>query len=299
MIFERILGNENNKIFLNNILKNNTISHSYMFIGENSIGKMLFAKEFAKGILCTSDNNKPCEKCISCKKFEGKNHPDFFILDEEENTIKNEQIREINKNIIEKPIEGNKKVYIISNSENMTIQAQNSLLKTLEEPPEHATIILITSNENKMLTTIKSRCTKIYFNRLDYNDIKRILREQFNIENITDKMLKLANGSVERALMVQANEEKYNLIEDVFSNLDKIDEIELLKQKEKMFENKDDINSVLDYINVILENLCKKNPKYLNCIFDVEQAKERLIKNGNFDMTLDNMLFKIWEEING
>lgn len=299
MIFEKILGNEKNKLFLNNILKNNTVSHSYMFIGENSIGKMLFAKEFAKGILCAGNSNKPCGNCMPCKKFDNGNHPDFFILDEETNTIKNEQIREINKNILERPIESLKKVYIINNSENMTTQAQNSLLKTLEEPPEYAVIILITSNENKMLTTIKSRCTKINFSPLGNSEICIILKEKYKIDNLAQTSLKLSGGSVERALKIHINSDIYNHIEKNFNNIKNIDEIDLFKLKELLAQNKDEIYFILEYINIILKGLSTDDSRYLNCIFIVEQTKERLRKNSNFDMTIDNMLFKIWEEING
>ena len=299
MIFEEILGNESNKLFLNNILKNDTVSHSYMFIGKNSIGKLLFAKEFAKGILCFNDADKPCEHCNSCKKFASNNHPDFFTLDEDETTIKNEQIRELNKSILEKPIESLKKVYIINNSENMTIQAQNSLLKTLEEPPEHAVIILITANENKMLTTIKSRCTKIYFNPLSDDEVKKILTKTFNIHNLSNKVLKIAGGSIDNALKVQTNEDTYNILENIFTDLKNKNLIELLQQKELLCEKKEDIYNILDYLNVLFKDLAKTNTKYSNCIFVVEQTKERLKKNSNFDMTIDNLLLQIWEEING
>lgn len=299
MIFEKILGNESNKIFLNNILKHNTVSHSYMFIGENSIGKKLFAKEFAKGILCESDTSKPCGNCTSCIKFENSNHPDFYILDEEDGTIKNEQIREINKNILEKPIESLKKVYIINNSENMTVQAQNSLLKTLEEPPEHAVIILITSNENKMLTTIKSRCTKINFIPLNNSDIRTILRREYNIDNVSDFIFTFARGSVERTLKIQAKLDLYGDIQETFNDIKNIDALELLKLKEELAQNKEDIYFILEYINAILKDLSMNDSKYLNCIFIVEQTKDRLKRNNNFDMTIDNLLLKIWEEING
>lgn len=299
MIFEKILGNESNKIFLNNILKHNTVSHSYMFIGENSIGKKLFAKEFAKGILCESDTSKPCGNCTSCIKFENSNHPDFYILDEEDGTIKNEQIREINKNILEKPIESLKKVYIINNSENMTVQAQNSLLKTLEEPPEHAVIILITSNENKMLTTIKSRCTKINFIPLNNSDIRTILRREYNIDNVSEFIFTFARGSVERTLKIQAKLDLYGDIQETFNDIKNIDALELLKLKEELAQNKEDIDFILEYINAILKDLSMNDSKYLNCIFIVEQTKDRLKRNNNFDMTIDNLLLKIWEEING
>ena len=298
MSFKDILGNEKNKILLKNILESGNISHSYLFIGAESIGKMLFAKEFAKGILCNNkqQDNIPCNKCISCIKFENNNHPDFYILNEEEETIKNEQVKVITKKILEKPIEGTKKVYIINNSENMTVQAQNSLLKTLEEPPEHSVIILITKNENMILNTIKSRCIKVHFNPLDEASLNKILKEKYGIESLTNKMLSLAGGSIEKAIKVQKNEEIYSQVEKIFTNLEKIDIIELLKQKEKIFKEKDEINSILEYINVIFYELSKEDKRYLTCISKVEQAKERLKKNANYDMTIDNLLLTVWEE---
>ena len=121
MNFNNIIGNSKNKESLNQIIKNKKISHSYMFIGQNSIGKKLFAIDFAKAILCQDENKKSCNKCKSCIEFENLNNPDFKILDNEESkTIKIDEIREITNKILEKPIISNKKVYIINDSEKMT-----------------------------------------------------------------------------------------------------------------------------------------------------------------------------------
>ena len=146
MAFENIVGNSPIKYTLNKIVENNNILHGYLFVGIEGIGKQLFAKEFAKMILCTS-NNKPCNQCKSCIEFDGNNNPDFQIMEPDGNSIKIEQIRLMNSKIIEKPITALRKVYIINNAEKMTLDAQNCLLKTLEEPPEYATIILISNNE--------------------------------------------------------------------------------------------------------------------------------------------------------
>ena len=164
MIFEDIIGNEKNKKILSDILKSNKIANSYMFVGQESIGKFLFAKEFAKAILCENEE-KPCNNCKSCIEFNTNNNPDFNIIESDGKNIKIDQIRELTKKVYEKPIISNKKVYIINDSNLMTKEAQNSLLKTLEEPPEYVTIILVTSNESMFLPTIKSRCTKILFNK--------------------------------------------------------------------------------------------------------------------------------------
>ncbi len=190
-IFNNIIGNEKNKELLKHIIDTDNIAHSYMFVGKDSIGKSLFAKEFAKAILCL-DKEKPCNKCKSCIEFNTYNNPDFNILEPEANSIKTDKIRELTKKVYEKPVISDRKVYIINDSNCMTKEAQNSLLKTLEEPPEYVTIILITSNENIFLPTIKSRCTKILFNRLTNEELKRVLQKEYDYYNISEMTFKIA-----------------------------------------------------------------------------------------------------------
>ena len=298
-MFNNILGNEETKKILENTIKNQNISHSYMFIGQDGIGKFMIAKEFAKAILCQGEQ-KQCNTCESCIKFNGENNPDIQIIDEiEEKSIKTETIKEMVKGVYEKPIEGSRKVYIINDSQKMTKEAQNSLLKTLEEPPEYVVIILITENENLLLNTIKSRCTKIKFNPLKDNEIIKILKEKYDYKAVTENMLEIAGGSVTHALSVQGKEEIFSEIKTIFSNLEKINIIDLLNKKDLVFKDKDYIYEILDYINIILFNKIKENIKYTNCIKIVEETKDRLKKNSNYDMTIDNLLLKVWEEING
>lgn len=298
-MFNNILGNEEAKKILENTIKNQNISHSYMFIGQDGIGKFMIAKEFAKAILCQGEQ-KPCNTCESCIKFNGENNPDIQIIDEiEEKSIKTETIKEMVKGVYEKPIEGSRKVYIINDSQKMTKEAQNSLLKTLEEPPEYVVIILITENENLLLNTIKSRCTKIKFNPLKDNEIIKILKEKYDYKEVTENMLEIAGGSVTQALSAQGKEETFNEIKTIFSNLEKINIIDLLNKKDLVFKDKDYIYEILDYINIILFNKIKENIKYTNCIKIVEETKDRLKKNSNYDITIDNLLLKVWEEING
>ena len=147
MNYNSILGNKEEKEYLKEQIKRNNILHSYLFTGIEAIGKKLIAQEFSKDILCLEDSSEFC-KCKSCISFLGNNHPDFILINKESETIKIEQIRELTNKIIEKPIISSKKVYIINDAEKMTKEAQNCLLKTLEEPPEFAVLILITSNEN-------------------------------------------------------------------------------------------------------------------------------------------------------
>ena len=201
------------------------------------------------------------------------------------------------KDVYEKPIKSLKKIYISNNSEKMTKEAQNSLLKTLEEPPEYVVIILITSNENLLLNTIKSRCTRIKFNNLSNEEIESILKKK-NID-VNKDVLELANGSVQKALSVVGKEENLENIKQIFTNLEKINIIDLLNKKDEVFKDKEEVYNILNYINVALFSKVKANPKYISCIKIIEETKDRLKRNSNYDMSIDNLLLKLWEEING
>lgn len=298
-MFEDILGNEEEKKILENSVKLGKISHSYIFVGQSGVGKFMMAKEFAKTILCVGEQ-KPCDKCEACIKFNGENNPDIQIIDEaEEKSIKTETIKEMIKGVYEKPIASAKKVYIINDSQKMTKEAQNSLLKTLEEPPEYVVIILITDNENLLLNTIKSRCSKIKFNSLTNDEIIKILKEKYDYEDVSLELLEVAGGSVTNALGLQGKESLFSEIKITFSNLERLDIIDLLNKKDVLFKDKESIYEILNYINIIIFGKVKENIQYTNCIKIVEDTKDRLKKNSNYDMTIDNLLLKIWEEVNG
>lgn len=302
MSFGEIIGNNRVKDILTKSIKNNTVLHSYMFIGNEGIGKKIFAKEFAKMILCEdSENSLGCDKCKSCIEFNGDNNPDFVYIEPDGKIIKIEQIREMQTKIIEKPIISKKKVYVIDNADLMTKEAQNCLLKTLEEPPEYIVIILIVSNDNKMLTTIKSRCMKINFEKISDEELKKYLMNNCGINNINENILTLCDGSIGKSLIVKEKIEEYLKLDNIFSDLNK-SICSVVNSAEILYKNKEDINEYLDYINVILyrfahDNLWN-NLKYINSMKIVENTKKRLLSNSNYDMCIDYLLFNIWEEIN-
>ncbi len=300
MSFDKLIGNEKIKQILLTSIKKENILHSYMFIGEDGIGKNLFAKEFAKMILCSSEN-KPCEECKSCIQFNAQNHPDFMQIEPEDSkTIKIDQIRYMQEKISEKPITSIKKVYLISQSENMTREAANSLLKTLEEPPEYAVIILTTSNENKLLTTIKSRCMKLYFEPIEEEQILQYLEKKgLNVE-LTENMLKLCRGSIGKALKINENKGQYEQVENIIQLIEKTDITQIWKNANVLYQAKEDIINLLDYMEIVIYNIITKQKKYcyINGISIIENTKKRILANANYDMSIDNLLLKLWEEIN-
>ena len=261
-MFNNILGNQDIKELLTNAVKSGKESHSYLFVGQEGIGKKLIAKEFAKMILCTDNNNKYCNKCKSCIEFDGGNNPDFQIIEPDGNSLKIEQIREFENSVAEKPIISNKKVYIINDSDKMTQEAQNSLLKTLEEPPEYVTIILIGSNESAYLDTIKSRCMILRFKKIDDNSIKEYLKNNYktNIENPV--MLEAFQGSIGKAIELLNKQEEYEQIGNVILNLENEDKIDLLNNKKQIYKEKNEKLEKIYLKNNIILKLQNKNKKY-------------------------------------
>lgn len=294
-MFQNILGNDKIKELLQDAVKVNKVSHSYLFVGQAGIGKKMIATEFAKAILCLGDN-KYCNNCKSCLEFDGNNNPDFILIEPDGNNIKIDQIRNMQRKVQEKPIISNNKVYIINGADLMTKEAQNALLKTLEEPPEFVTIILVGENENEFLATIKSRCMILHFNPISDSEMKKYLEENYNM-NVTSNMLDVFQGSIGKAIELKDKQEEYLTIESAIENLEKEDLIDLIKKLDILYTSKDEILDMLDYINIILLKKSKENVKYTDCIKIVENTKRRIAQNANYDMSIDNMLFNIWEEV--
>ncbi len=297
MEFENIIGNVEVKDYLRNSLIQNNILHSYLFLGTEGIGKLLISKAFAKKILCQSGNKDVKCNCKSCTCFDGNNHPDFMVINENGESIKVEQIREITEKVIEKPIISSKKVYIINDCDKMTEAAQNCLLKTLEEPPEFVVIILISSNENLILNTIKSRCMSIKFQPISDTELKDYALKKLEYSSLNENMLKSFHGSIGKAIIQKNNQEKYLQIEKMISNIEEKDIVDIMLES-KILYDKENIEDILDYILVCFFSHAKEKEKYVYCIEHVNKCLQRIKTNSNFDMSIDTMLFNIWEELN-
>ena len=212
MSFKSVLGQLQPKRILTNALQNSSVAHAYLFYGQESIGKKKLAIAFAKALNCKeTDPLDACDECASCLKIERRIHPDFFYIEPAKSTptsreavIKIEEIRELQKKLAYLPYEGKTKVVVIDSAELMNVQAANSFLKTLEEPPSSTVLILISSNPHRLLPTLISRCQGIQFHRLSLNDIREILKSQpqEERESLTESEFRVnrSQGSVDRAL---------------------------------------------------------------------------------------------------
>ena len=263
---------------------------------QKEFGKLKTAKEFAKYILCLNSKENNCN-CKSCICYNGNNHPDFEIINEIGETVKIEQIRNLVNKVIEKPIISNRKVYIINDSEKITKEAQNCLLKTLEEPPEFVTIILITSNENLILNTIKSRCMKVKFSNIDEKELINYAKTNLGYEKISENLLKAFGGSIGKAINLKENQELYSQIDMLVDNFKYKDIISIFLSAKFMY-NKDKIFEILDYLIVCLYAKTKENIRFLDCISLANECINKLKSNANLDMSIDSLIFNIWRNLN-
>ena len=277
-MFEDIVGHKKQKDILSKIIETGNISHSYLFFGNSGIGKLKLAYEFAKKILDTNNLS---------------NNPDFKIISKiaDKKDILVEQIRkELIDDLYIVPVAGDRKVYIIDNAELLNIAAQNTLLKTLEEPPRYITIILVSSNISSFLSTILSRVTQIPFEGITSEELKSYIYKKYNII-FNDNIVEFLNGSIGKAEDVINNKllEKFEMVDELYSLLKECNTVKVLKYSTNINFSNDDLLDYLEYILFI-------NHQY-NCVKIVENAKNRLKFNGNYDIIIDSMLLRLIDSI--
>lgn len=192
MNFDEVVGQRQIIQTLKNAVKNNRISHAYLFCGPRGTGKTSIAKIFARMLNCTDPQNAPCNECPNCKMALSNSHPDIIEIDAASNNGVDE-VRNLIDRVKYAPMEGKYKVYIIDEVHMMTKGAFNALLKTIEEPPEHVIFIFATTEPNKVLSTIISRCQRFDFSKVGTHDIIFRLKAVCAEENITasDEALEL------------------------------------------------------------------------------------------------------------
>lgn len=277
-MFESIIGHAENKRVLEEQIKNKSTLHSYLFAGRKGIGKKLVALEFAKNLLGVSNLSASADfKYIS--KLEGKK--DIVI----------EQVRDaIIDDIHIIPSSGDKKVYIIDDAENLNVAAQNALLKTLEEPPSYAVIILIASSVDSFLPTIISRLSVMNFSKLSNDELSSYIKNNYK-STFNEKYIDFFDGSIGQAteVLTSGTAEKLADVDKLVGLINQKNELEALKKASHIdFNNK----NLLDYFEYTLyENGC-----YF-ATFIVEKSAQRLKYNGNYDIVIDNMILKIINKV--
>ncbi|MDE6943242.1 MAG: DNA polymerase III subunit delta [Lachnospiraceae bacterium] len=325
--FTDIVGQEQLKEHLQNAIATNKVSHAYIINGERNAGKEFIARVFAMTLQCEKGETEPCGECHSCKQALGNNQPDIiYISHEKPNTIGVEDIRvQINGDIAIKPYSSPRKIYIINEGEKMTPQAQNALLKTLEEPPEYAVILILTTNVEAMLPTVLSRCVVLNMKPVSDRLVKKYLMEQLAVPDYKANIsVAFARGNIGKAKMLASSEEFEKVKDEAITlvkNINDMEISEIVKAIKKISEYKFDVNDYLDILMAWYRDvLLFKATKDVNSLVfkeDIQQimrmsdrstyegieqivnalqsAKKRLEANVNFDLTMELLFLAIKE----
>ena len=328
MGFNNVIGHEEIIRHLKNAISTGKVSHSYIFTGEPGAGKKLLAGTFAMTLQCEAGGTEPCQKCDSCKKAIGKNHPDIIMVNHEKpGTISIDEIREqVVQDVSIKPYCSPYKIYIIADAEMMTVQAQNALLKTIEEPPEYAVILLLTGNIDELLPTIQSRCVRLDLKVVDDGLVKKYLMEHLHVPDYQAEIdASFAQGSIGKAKAAATSQEFADMTQNALKILKYANTMEVYELSEtiKSFSNeKQNIDDYLDIfqfwfrdvlmfkatreidnlvfkqeINFIKEQASQRSYENLEKILDaLQKTKVRLRANVNFELALELLFLTIREK---
>lgn len=325
--FKDVVGHNDIIKYIRNAVSMDRVSHAYIMNGARGSGKKMLASLFAMTLLCERKGPEPCNTCHSCRQANSGNHPDIiWVAHEKPNLISVDDIRrQVNGTVAIKPYQGPYKIYIIDHAELMKPEAQNALLKTIEEPPEYVVVLLLTENADMLLPTINSRCVMLKLRNIKDQLIKKYLMEVLEVPDYKAAVCTaFAQGNMGKAIML-VNSEHFNEIKDEAVQLLKyIREMELsdvITAVSDITKYKLEITDYLDIITIwyrdvllykatkdIEKVVFKDQVKYIkdqartssyegieNIINGVEKAKARLKANVSFDLTMELLFLTIKE----
>lgn len=332
--YENVVGQVQIKDFIKKSVCRNKIAHAYIFNGEAGSGRNKLARLFAATLQCTLEYdewdiktfNRPCGECRSCQQMKGGNQPDVITVTHEKSTVSVDDIRnQINNTADIKPYVGPYKIYIVPEADKMTEQAQNALLKTIEEPPEYVVIMLIVENINTLLPTILSRCVQLNMKPLSETEIVEYLMSNYKIPDYLAQTSALfSQGNIGKAIRYATDEDFITIKDIVIKSLKvlenkRVDEmLDIVRQiKDENYNIDDYLDIVLLWFRDILLYKAVKDPSLLmfkeesrgidrqarvrsyenieRCLKAVDKAKQRLNANVNFDVTMELLLITLKE----
>lgn len=325
MNFDNLTGQTLLKKSLLSALNTDSCAHAYLFTGPEGIGKSSFAKDFSEMLLCTGEGPSACGKCPACATFAAGTNPDFLMIESEGNSISVEDIREIQSGSVIRPMYSKRKVYYIKQAEKMTQQAQNSLLKTLEEPPAYCVIILSTHNPEMLIPTVRSRVLKFTLNKSTNQEIETILKNNGLASDKNKFITAYADGIPGIAIKLASSDEFADLRAAIFQKLHKIMGSSVKGQFDMakfLISNSDNIELILNlmtsfYRDLLVSKKCKDlkvlinsdkedmikeycnkmSPEHICSIIEgIEQIRRNIRQNANIELAADVLAMRLREE---
>ncbi|MBQ9765425.1 MAG: DNA polymerase III subunit delta [Lachnospiraceae bacterium] len=325
--FDRIVGHEKVIQYFQNAIAHNKLAHSYIIAGEKGSGKKMLTRLLVKTLQCEKEGIEPCGECRSCIQADAGSHPDIkWIEHEKPATIGASDVREqLVGDICIKPYSGKYKIYIIDEAEKLTPQAQNALLKTIEEPPEYGIILFLATNSSFFLPTITSRCLEINLHPISDGLVKQYLMEQAKVPSyMADVCVAFAQGNIGKALLLaktESFEQIRNHVIRIMKNLDNTEFATIMSFIKALDESEFDINDYLDlllmwYRDVLIYKASKDRNKVIfreevealaykaetstyeginKIIMMIEQSKARLKANVNEEVVMELMFLTMKE----
>ncbi|MCR4807922.1 MAG: DNA polymerase III subunit [Lachnospiraceae bacterium] len=327
--FSDIIGQEHIRDHLINAVKTGQVSHAYIINGEKNAGKEFIANTFAMALECENrSDHEPCMECHACKQAITKNQPDMItLMHEKPGTIGVEDVRKgIVSDVFIRPYSSKWKIYFINDAEKLSVQAQNALLKTLEEPPDYVVIILLTSNISALLPTIISRSTVLNMRPVEDKLVRKYLMERIHIPDYqADICVAFARGNIGKAKHLATSEDfdniknealrvlKYahemdmsefvNAINQISAykiNIDDYLDILLIWYRDiLMYKATNDLDSLVfkEEIKAIREKAGRSSYEAIEKVTEaIEKTKARLKANVNFELAMELLLLAIKEE---
>ena len=325
--FKDVIGHNDIIRYIQNAVGGDQVSHAYILNGPVGSGKKLLAQLFSATLQCEEHGSDPCNKCHSCIQAESGNHPDIiWVTHEKPTVISVDEIRaQVNATVDIKPYQGPYKIYIIDEANLMNAQAQNALLKIIEEPPEYVVIMLLTENAEVLLPTITSRCVMLKLRYIKDKLISKYLMEKLQVPDYkADVCTAFAQGNLGRAIMLAESEHFNEIRESAIQLLTHIQDMEISeisKEVKKVTAYKLEISDYLDVIMIwyrdvlmykatrevdrvvfkdqissIKEKAKKSSYEGIELILEgLENAKARLAANVNFELTMELLFLTIKE----
>lgn len=325
--FKDVVGHKDIIRYIQNAVREDMVTHAYIINGARGSGKKMLAKLFAMTLLCEKGDGDPCSTCHSCIQAESGNHPDIITVSHEKpNSISVDDIREqVNNSVGIKPYSGPYKVYIVPQADLMTAQAQNALLKTIEEPPEYVVIMLLTENAQMLLPTINSRCVMLKLRNIKETLIRKYLMERLHVPDYkADICAAFAQGNMGRAIMLAQSEHFNEIREEALHLLQHVQDMELselVKAVNRVSAYKLEITDYLDIImvwyrdallykatkdpdrvvfkdqiNYMRELARRSSYEGIQLILEsLEKSKARLRANVNFELVMELLFLTIKE----